>query len=213
MTQLEGGSRSPVAGVDKEVGEAIAAARRERGMSLRDLSQQITELGGTIDASTLSRIETAKQPAKVRELDMIASVFGVDTGSLIPKSPSADVRLRQAGLALQQATMSQSLDSIRLLEAVQALQEVLRETRADSDTFPWHAHPLGPPIEAPVDFVPWLTASLSDERYGVPEGRPIRVDTEEEAAQLLALVAAPARSFIFVGPAEQHEPWSEERNA
>lgn len=68
---------------DQRVGHNIRAIRTSRGMSLKTLSDRLSELGSPLSLSALSKLETQRRFATVGEVTAIALALGTTVNRLV----------------------------------------------------------------------------------------------------------------------------------
>lgn len=102
------------------VGSRLRQARKDAGLSLSDVAGE-----ASISISTLSRIETGKQPVEVETFMMLARILEVDPGALIgatgANNDPVEPLLRQLRI----------LDCAERLRLWQLLAETSRTSRVD----------------------------------------------------------------------------------
>jgi transcriptional regulator with XRE-family HTH domain len=88
MSANDGPAEDDLAGVLSEVGPRLRVLRRDRGITLAELSQ-VTE----ISLSTLSRLESGRRRPTLELLLPLARAFGVRLDELVGAPPTGDPRI------------------------------------------------------------------------------------------------------------------------
>ncbi|MFK4789864.1 helix-turn-helix domain-containing protein [Microbacterium sp. ZW T5_56] len=82
--------------VDESFGASVAKARTLRGMSQKELSSALAQLGMKVDAPAVSRIEKGQRSLRLTEATTVATALGVDLTDLLQEPGTIQERVYAA---------------------------------------------------------------------------------------------------------------------
>lgn len=176
---------------EESFGLAVNMFRTANKMSQRDFAAKLSERGMPVDASAVSRIENGSRSVRLVEAMTIAEVLGADLDFLISgsKTPSQEFQaMRKRTDAALRRLVSPIVDTAySLWEVHNHLKKhpELLESLEDKD--------LTRPSD-PDEYLEWVAKRA--ERWEVPEDDYILTESDEEADQIVNLIARFARIHI-----------------
>jgi len=72
--------------INKQIGERVRALRRERGLTLKEMEQRMSELGWTLTNTRLSNLENGRYKWNTASMSAVSSVLGVTIAELVNHS-------------------------------------------------------------------------------------------------------------------------------
>lgn len=176
---------------EKIFGQAVNRFRISRQMSQRDLAEELTELGMSVDASAVSRIEKGSRSVRLSEAVIIASALRVDLDTLLAQTKSPADKLaslrRKVESSLTDAALPVAWSMLSMWEVVYHLEkhpELLVDAPELED------------VESPQDYLKYLAELLPE--WPVSRESVLVVDDEAEAQRYLAPMIAFVRAHIIL---------------
>jgi transcriptional regulator with XRE-family HTH domain len=119
--------------LEARVGRELRRAREDRGWTQRETATRIAALPGyeSWHQTTVARIESAKRPLRLNELEMLASLFGVPLETLIgggAETFDAEIKEVERRLAETHAKHQETWARLGEIEAEEAGLQAERDT-------------------------------------------------------------------------------------
>lgn len=188
--------------VDRALGERIKALRKSRDWTQVELSERLRERGWEIDPTGVTRLELGGRAVQVRQLYVLADVFGCTPAELLPDTTAEISALADRAIASLLGGRSQLVRAVYEISRLDSALSGPAATARDLFSNGWD------------DFTEMLDASLKRDGVGQVEiWKPTRAEAEQRARLYQGLISDLISDIVTVDEDAIYFPSNEEVGA
>lgn len=172
--------------IESAIGKTVSELRKRKKITQKEFAESLTEIGMSIDASAVSRMEKGERALKISECLMIAEALEVDLSSLLGRMKTPKQELREGVISEESARAKMGEAAWDWFYAISEVQWVLQRK-------PELAPLISTDFSPGSSYLEWLANNLSQLEYvhdHFGDEAYIYAKNTKEREQMLALVAA-----------------------